>query len=411
VQSSSHPPPDQRSSGIKLSDEQILDWLRLIRTEGVGPRTFFSLINHYGGAAQALSMLPELARKRGGPIPRICSQAEAEAEFVLTRRFGARFIARGEPDYPKALAVIDSAPPLLSSIGPVNLAAQPLVSLVGSRNASTAGLKMAERLSTGLGHAGYGVVSGLARGIDTRAHQASLPTCAVAVVAGGLDKLYPEENRGLFEALCAKGAVVSEMPMGWQPRGRDFPRRNRIVSGLSLGTVIIEAARKSGSLITARFANEQGRVVFAVPGSPFDLRAEGPNDLIREGARLVRHAQDVLDELDPMREREIQGTLLDSGGAEQQTPLWDETDWLDSGLTPVKAPAAVPYDGWEEGQPASSRDRILLLLSSAPSDPDELARTARISAREVQILLYELEQEGLIERSTGGRIVIATKEN
>jgi DNA processing protein len=283
---------DTVAQGIKLSDDQILEWLRLIRTEGVGPRTFVSLINRYGGAAAALEMLPELAAKRGVPSPQICTRAQAEAEFLAVKRFGARFVARGEADYPKALAEIDSAPPLLTVIGKLNLAAQPLVSLVGSRNASTAGLKMAERLAIGLGNAGYGIVSGLARGIDTRAHQASMKTGAIAVVAGGLDKLYPEENRGLFEELCEKGAVVTEMPMGWQPRGRDFPRRNRIVAGLSLGTVIIEAALKSGSLITARFANEQGRVVFAVPGSPFDLRAEGPNDLIREGAMLVRNAED-----------------------------------------------------------------------------------------------------------------------
>jgi DNA processing protein len=398
------------TSGIKLSDDQIIDWLRLIRTEGVGPRTFFSLINQFGGAASALKMLPELASRRGVPSPKICSIAEAEAEFMAVKRFGARFLARGEADYPKTLAEIESSPPLLTIIGPVNLAAQPLVSLVGSRNASTAGLKMAERLAIGLGLAGYGVVSGLARGIDARAHQASLSASAIAVVAGGLDRLYPEENRGLFEALCEKGAVVSEMPMGWQPRGRDFPRRNRIVSGLSLGTVIIEAARKSGSLITARFANEQGRLVFAVPGSPFDLRAEGPNDLIREGAILVRNADDVTEAVDPMRDRETQGNLLlDSGNESREAPLWDETDWLGTGLSPMNVPEDMPFDGWEEAAPRTNRERLLSLLTLAPCDPDELARSASISVREVQILLFDLEHEGLIERGSGGKIVVRQK--
>jgi DNA processing protein len=397
------------NSGIKLADDQIIDWLRLIRTEGVGPRTFFSLINQFGGAASALKMLPELARRRGVPEPKIGTTAEAEAELLAVKRFGARFVARGEAEYPKALAAIESAPPLLTVIGPINLAAQPLVSLVGSRNASTAGLKMAERLAIGLGHAGYGVVSGLARGIDARAHHASLPTSAIAVVAGGLDKLYPEENRALFDSLCAKGAVITEMPMGWQPRGRDFPRRNRIVSGLSLGTVIIEAARKSGSLITARFANEQGRVVFAVPGSPFDLRAEGPNDLIREGAILVRNAEDVIEAINPMRDREIQGSLLDGGSESRESPLWDETDWLGTGLSPINAPSEPPFDGWEEAAPTSSRERLLALITTAPSEPDELARTAGVSVREVQILLFDLEHEGMIERSNGGKVVMKTK--
>jgi DNA processing protein len=395
--------------GIKLSDAQILEWLRLIRTEGVGPRTFISLINRYGGATAALEMLPELAAKRGVAAPQICSRKEAETEFMAVKRFGARFVARGETDYPKALAEIESAPPLLTVMGKLNLAAQPLVSLVGSRNASTAGLKMAERLATGLGNAGYGIVSGLARGIDARAHQASLATGAIAVVAGGLDKLYPEENRALFEALCDKGAVLTEMPMGWQPRGRDFPRRNRIVAGLSLGTVIIEAALKSGSLITARFANEQGRLVFAVPGSPFDLRAEGPNDLIREGATLVRNADDVIEAINPLRDREIQGRLLDGGGQKDEAPLWDEVDWLDTGLLPVNAPAEPPFDGWEEAAPKNNRERLLTLLSSAPSDADELARTLSVSVREVQIMLFDLEHEGKIERSGGGRIVAITK--
>ena len=391
--------------GIKLSEQQLIDWLRLIRTEGIGPRTFLSLVNHYGGAAEALRALPELSRKRGGHAVTVTSHAESEKEIEAVRRFGARFIARGEAEYPKALAVVDSAPPLLCMIGPVNLAAQPLVSIVGSRNASLAGLKMAERLSNGLGRAGFGVVSGLARGIDTRAHEASLSTCAIAVVAGGLDQLYPEENRYLFDQLVAKGAVVSEMPFGWKPRGRDFPRRNRIVSGLSLGTIVVEAARKSGSLITARFANEQGREVFSVPGSPLDPRAEGPNDLIREGATLTRDVHDVLDALNPLVGSDFSNAIInDSAGEAREEPLWDETDWLGTGIKPTVGPADPPFDGWEEGPAKSSRERVLALLTMAPVDPDDLARATGMSIRELNLVLFDLETDGFAERQLGGTV-------
>jgi DNA processing protein len=391
--------------GIKLSDQQLIDWLRLIRTEGVGPRTFLSLVNHYGGAADALRALPELSRKRAGRAVTITSIADAEKEITAVRRFGGRFIARGEADYPKALAVVDSAPPLLSIIGPLNLAAQPLVSIVGSRNASMAGLKMAERLSTGLGHAGFGVVSGLARGIDTRVHEASLDTCAIAVVAGGLDQLYPEENRSLFDQLTSKGAVVSEMPFGWKPRGRDFPRRNRIVSGLSLGTIVVEAARKSGSLITSRFANEQGREVFAIPGSPLDPRAEGPNDLIRQGATLTRDINDVLEVLNPLIGTDFMDRLVnDSAGEPRQEPLWDETDWLDVGVTSTVGPADPPFDGWEEGPVKTARERVLALLTTAPVDPNDLARACQMSIRELNLVLFDLETEGFAERQLGGTV-------
>ena len=389
----------------KLSQQQLIDWLRLIRTEGVGPRTFFSLINHYGGASDALRALPDLMRQRGGKLVSLAPLASVEQELERTRRFGARFIARGEADYPKALAVIDSAPPLLTCIGPVVPANQPLVSIVGSRNASMVGLKMAEKLGMELGGAGFGIVSGLARGIDARAHHASLATCAIAVVAGGLDQLYPEENRGLFEKLCQRGAVLSEMPFGWVARGRDFPRRNRIVSGLSLGTIVIEAARKSGSLITARFASEQGREVFAVPGSPFDLRAEGPNDLIRQGATLLRNSRDVLDVLNPIIGKEFEPTtMFDSAGEKRDEPLWDEADWLGEGAYPAKGPAEPPFDGWSEDPAPNPRDIILGLLTAAPVDPDDLCRSAQLSIREVNLILFGLESDARLERHKGGKV-------
>jgi DNA processing protein len=394
-------------TGIRLSDRQLIDWLRLIRTEGVGPRTFLSLLNHYGGAAEAIRALPDLARRKGGKVVAVTPETIAERELEQTRRFGARFVARGEAEYPRALAAIDSAPPLLSVIGPMNMAAQSLVSIVGSRNASAAGLKMAEKLSHDLGGAGFGIVSGLARGIDTSAHRASLATCAIAVVAGGLDQLYPEENRALFEQLCDKGAVVTEMPIGWVPRGRDFPRRNRIVSGLSLGTIIVEAARKSGSLITARFANEQGREVFAVPGSPFDQRAEGPNDLIRDGAALVRSSRDVLEVLEPIIGREFEPKAMLEGGGESEEDLWDEADWLRLGVSAPKGPADPPFDGWEDAAPpATSAEMVLGLLTATPIDPDDLCRTTGLSIREINLVLFGLESEGKIERSPGGGVSI-----
>ncbi|MGL4636557.1 MAG: DNA-processing protein DprA [Beijerinckiaceae bacterium] len=392
---------------MQLTDQQRFDWLRLLRTEGVGPKTFLGLVNRYGGAGEALRALPALSRQRNGKPAEIPAEDVIAREMETARRFGARFIARGETEYPRALAVIDTAPPLMAIIGTLDISSVPLVSIVGSRNASLAGLKLAERIASDLGQQGYGIVSGLARGIDTRAHHASLKHGAVAVVAGGLDRLYPEENRGLFDRLCAEGAVLSEMPFGWEPRGRDFPRRNRIVSGLSLGTVIVEAARKSGSLITAKFALEQGREVFAVPGSPLDPRSEGPNDLIRQGATLTRDARDILETVDVLRGKEFeQREMFESGGERRDAPLWDETDWLEQGIEAEKGPADPPYDGWEEAAGQNSRERVLALLTSAPAEPDDIARAANVSIRELNLLLFELETEGRLSRAPGGRISV-----
>ena len=289
------------SERVRLSEEQRLDWLRLIRTENIGPRTFRDLINHYGGARAALDALPALARRGGAAGPaRICSREDAEAELKAARARGVEFVALGEPDYPQRLQMIDDAPPLLAVRGKLAALARPLVAIVGSRNASAAGVKFAERLARDLGNAGFGTVSGLARGIDAAAHRASLATGTVAVLAGGHDRVYPPEHDELLEAILAEGAAVSEMPLAWEPRARDFPRRNRLISGLSVGVVIVEAARRSGSLITARLAGEQGREVFAVPGSPLDPRAEGTNGLLKQGATLVTEAADVIAVLEPI---------------------------------------------------------------------------------------------------------------
>jgi DNA processing protein len=287
-------------TGVRLSDEQRLDWLRLIRSDNVGPRTFRDLVNHYGGARAALSALPALARRGGAAGARICSHEDAEQELNAARRQGIEMVALGEPDYPQRLQMIDDAPPLLAVRGKLALLSQALVAIVGSRNASAAGVKFTERLARDLGGAGYGIVSGLARGIDAAAHRASLATGTVAVLAGGHARIYPAEHTELLDDIVTGGAGVSEMPLNWEPRARDFPRRNRLISGLAVGVVIVEAACRSGSLITARLAGEQGREVFAVPGSPLDPRAEGTNGLLKQGATLVTEAADVIAVLEPI---------------------------------------------------------------------------------------------------------------
>ena len=391
-------------SGLRLTDEQRLDWLRLIRSERIGPRTFRSLLNQFGGAAAALEAFPEVARRAGRGHLKIASRAEAEREWEATARLGGRFVAQGEPDYPRPLLAIDDAPPLLAVRGSVEALARPSVAIVGSRNASAVGGSFTERLATDLGSAGYVVVSGLARGIDTRAHRAALPTGTVAVLAGGHGRVYPSENVPLLEEIVARGgAAVTEMPLAWEPRGRDFPRRNRIVSGLSYGVVVVEAARRSGSLITPRFAREQGREVFAVPGSPLDPRAEGTNELIRGGATLCSAAEHVIDVIRPLvgQEPPDEPGLYREGGDESfdGEPLWDELD-LDA-AEPVSVPRSPVL---EEPAPVDDGERVAAMISVAPVSIDDLARQAGLPARTVQTILVELELSGRIERQ-GGRAV------
>jgi DNA processing protein len=396
---------------IVLSDRQRLDWLRLIRSESVGPRTFRSLMNRFGGAAAALEALPGLGRQAGRQL-RLCSQAEAEREFVATQRRGGRLIALGEAGYPKALQAIDSAPPLLTVLGAAGVLLRPCVALVGSRNASAAGQKFTARLARDLGEAGFVVVSGLARGIDTSAHQASCETGTVAVLAGGLDEIYPPQNLPLFEKLVTQGAGVTEMPLGWAPRGRDFPRRNRLVSGLSLGTVVVEAVRQSGSLITARFANEQGRQVFAVPGSPLDPRAEGGNHLIREGGTLVSEAAHVIEALRPLIEHGIAHPdfpeAREGSGRDGSDPLWDELDL--PGIAPAPRDA-VPTPAFDLSQPPGEagsdqdvRVALLHLLGAAPISLDDLVRASGLTARDVSRAVLELELSSAVQRHPGGML-------
>ena len=408
--------------GYKLTERQRLDWLRLSRTEGVGPRTFRTLINRYGGASEALEALPSLLT-RNGRIGRVTTLTEAEDEMATGARYGVRFVAMGEPDYPRYLRLIDSAPPILCIRGVNTVFERPGVAIVGSRNASASGLKMAELLAEGLGRQHCVVISGLARGIDARAHRGSLQTGTVAVLAGGQDRLYPVEHAELLDAILETGAVVSEMPMGWEPRGRDFPRRNRIISGLSIGVIVVEAAMRSGSLITARFATEQGMDVFAVPGSPLDPRAEGTNDLIREGATLIGSVEHVMAALAPVLGRDdwppqAQESQLDQG----EEPLWDELEMDERGfedapsdhaLRTKRNPAAMEGDGdgkyWDHDE-LTPKKLLTQLLGPAPVSIDDLVRLTGRSVSLVQTVLLELELEGLIERHGGGLISIMPLE-
>jgi DNA processing protein len=368
-------------NGIRLTDEQRIDWLRLIRSQNIGPRTFRSLIGHFGGARTALEALPALARRGGsggsGGAPLIYSRQQAEREIEAANKSGAAVIAVGEPDYPHRLQMIDDAPPLLAVRGNQAALAAPTIAIVGSRNASAAGLKVTEQVARGLGAAGFATVSGLARGIDAAAHRASLDTGTVAVLAGGLDRLYPPEHADLANAILPAGVLVTEMPFGWEPRARDFPRRNRLISGLSLGVVIVEAAKRSGSLITARLALEQGREVFAVPGSPLHPRAEGTNGLLKQGATPVTEAADTISVVRPIMGLDLPAREPEISGGELM-------------------------DGAEPDN--SGRSRIMSLLGPAPVSVDDLIRLSKASPRAVRIVLLELEIAGRLERH-GGALV------
>jgi DNA processing protein len=398
------------AAGARLSDEQLVDWLRLIRSENIGPRTFRELINRFGGARAALEALPGLAAKslRGRTI-RIAPRDEILREIERASVMGVRFVATGDPDYPALLREIPDAPPILSMRGDMRTARRDGVALVGSRNASAAGLAFAERLARGLARADYVIVSGLARGVDAAAHRATLETGTIAVLAGGQARPYPAEHERLVAEIAEKGLLVSEMPLEWEPRGRDFPRRNRIISGLSRATVVVEAARRSGSLITARFANEQGREIFAVPGSPLDPRAEGTNDLLRQGATLCARPEDVIDALAAGVHRPA-GTLFeDANDALDDAPLFDELDlspaqgglaFEESPPHPAEFPAPSPPAAPIAPAPprADARDLVLSLLGPGPVAVDELIRVAGLSAREVQGVLVELDLDGRLER-------------
>ena len=356
-------------STTHFTDAQRIDWLRLIRSDNVGPRTFRSLINHFGSARAALERLPDLARRGGAARPgRICSEDDARAELAASKRLGVSLLAPDEAGYPPRLAMLDDAPPLLGVRGALEVLMRPVIAIVGSRNASGAGLKFAGTLARDLGDAGFVIASGLARGIDQAAHRASIESGTVAVLAGGHDRIYPPEHEDLLATIIGNGgAAISEMPMGHVPRARDFPRRNRLISGAALGVVVVEAALRSGSLITARIAAEQGREVFAVPGSPLD------NDLIKQGATLTTCAADVIDAVEPIMGRPIELREPDDD------PLAHEPD-------------------------ASDRARITGLLGPTPILLDDLIRMAETSPAMVRTVLLELELAGRLERHGGGLV-------
>lgn len=358
---------------VRLNRSQRLAWLRLIRSENVGPATFRALVNEFGGAEAAIEALPVLSRRGGAQNIRLYNEDEAEAELAAAEALGAHLVAMGEPGYPPALAAVDAPPPLLYVKGDLALAERPIVALVGARNGSAVGQKFTRSLATDLGLEGFVIASGLARGIDTAAHLAALERGTIAVLAGGIDNVYPPENEDLQRAIAERGLLLTERAPGFSPRGKDFPRRNRLISGISLGVVVVEAAERSGSLITARFAGEQGREVFAVPGSPLDPRAAGTNNLLKQGAGLVTSASDIVEALAPMLGR----------------PPAPKTELASSDGHP---PPPLPEIG------ESEREQIIGALGPSPVDIDEVIRATGLEARKVHIVLLELDLAGRLQR-------------
>jgi len=363
-------------SRIPINDAGKFAWLRLTRSSQVGPVTFASLLKRYDSASAALDAIPELAKKGGAKRVRLADPALVEKELEAAAAIGAQMLMLGAKNYPSNLAVMGSAPPVLWALGLPETATQQTVGIVGARNASALGLKFAETLATDLGRTGWAVASGLARGIDAAAHRGSLATGTVAVLAGGVDVMWPPQNEALYQEIIEKGLVLSERAMGHQGRAPDFPRRNRIVSGLSLGIVVAEGAERSGSLITARFAGEQGREVMAAPGSPLDPRAGGCNRLIREGATLVRGIDDVLEALSSL----------------SFTPRFAEPlfEWADA---QGEADDALRHDVRE-------------LLGVVPIDTDELIRMTEAPPGLVAHVLLELDLAGRLRREPGGKVAL-----
>jgi len=361
-----------------LSDTERRAWIRLARAPNVGPTTFSTLINRYGSATQALADLPRLMR-RGGSEPRpLPSDEDAAREIEALTKLGGRFIASVENEFPRGLAVLEAPPPIISVLGNPSLLAREMVAIVGARNASALGRKLAATLAQDLSASGLVVVSGMARGIDAAAHEGALGAGTCAVVAGGIDYIYPPENKVLYERLREEAVIVSEMSVGLVPQARHFPRRNRIISGLARGVIVVEAAEGSGSLITANYALEQSREVFAIPGSPLDPRAKGANRLIREGATLTETAEDVLAVLRPIIGRDFcepEGRTFEFG--------------------------SVSLDDAEAG-----RLRAILeeALGPAPVEVDELVRLSGATAAVVLTVLLELELAGRVARHPGNRV-------
>lgn len=353
--------------------EDLVDRVRLLRTSGIGPVTFRQLIMRFGTPAKALAAVPDLARRGGGRAPILYSKADAEREIVRVEKLGARYIALGQGLYPALLAEIEDAPPLLIAKGNLNLLDRQAVAIVGARNASAAACRFARGLAHDLGQHDLVVVSGLARGIDSAAHDGSMETGTVAVIAGGIDVVYPPENGERQKAIGEKGLLLAEMPPGTEPRARHFPYRNRIIAGISSATVVVEAAPRSGSLITARLAAEAGREVLAVPGSPLDPRAQGCNQLIRDGATLIQNAADVIEAVRPFGNRVRSASVRFEGPSEESNG--------EDALGPVEE-----------------------LLGPSPVPVDEIIRLSGAPSGAVQMALLELDLAGRLERHAGGKV-------
>ncbi|MDO7843864.1 DNA-processing protein DprA [Sphingomonas immobilis] len=358
-----------------MADDTAVARLRLIRTAQIGPVTYRQLVARFGDAASAIEALPQLAQRGGGRAPAVAPVAVAERELAAARKLGARHLFIEDQDYPALLAELDDAPPAMMVRGNVALAQRTTVAMVGARNASAAACRFARQLAAELGREGATVVSGLARGVDTAAHVGSLEGGTIGVIAGGIDVVYPPENAELQERIASEGLLIAEQPPGTEPRARHFPYRNRIIAGLSLGTVVVEAAPRSGSLITARLAGEAGREVMAVPGSPLDPRAQGCNGLIREGATLVQSAADVLEQIRP----------IDARG--------------------VRSPAGRFVSEPEDASDAERR-AVTGLLGPVPVSVDEMIRQSGLSPAVVQTVLLELELAGRLERRAGGLVAL-----
>jgi DNA processing protein len=361
-----------------ISEVERFDRLRLIRSENVGPVTFRQLLTRYQTAGEALAALPELAARGGLKRKiKIANPTDIRKEIDAAQKVDAKWVAMGEADYPSALAVLNDSPPMLCMKGHPVLFQKPAVGIVGARNASANGRSFTQEIARELGDAGLLVVSGLARGIDAAAHAGSLATGTAAVVAGGVDIVFPPENRELQQLIGESGVIVSEMPVGTVPKGRHFPRRNRIISGISYGVVVVEAALRSGSLITARIAGEQGREVFAVPGSPKDPRCKGTNNLLRQGAQMTETAEDVLNVLKPMLSQPLREPDLFNYQPEQ---INDELEL------------------------SQARHLISELLGPSPVEVDELIRQSKLTPTTVLTILLELELAGRIERHAGQKV-------
>lgn len=364
-----------RDSAARMGEaEADLAKLRLIRSPRIGPVTYRQLIARFGSAEAALDALPVLATRGGGAAPAIADPGAVRREMAAIAKLGARYLFLGDPDYPALLAELENAPPALIVRGEVALVHRPCVALVGARNASAAACRFARQLAQGLAEEGVTVVSGLARGIDTAAHVGAIRGGTVGVIASGIDIAFPPENRELQERVATEGLLLAEQPPGSEPLARNFPSRNRIIAGLAQGTVVVEAAPRSGSLITARIATEAGREVMAVPGSPLDPRAQGCNLLIREGATLVQSVEDILEAVRPIDPRAVRSPVSGFGGE----------------------PAADTGD--------AERRKIEGLLGPVPVPVDELIRQAALPAAVVQLVLLELELAGRLERHAGGRV-------